>query len=60
MESAHEEYERLQKEHRLALEEKKVILMRMREMEGGYEKAMKGAEIKENEFDLLQKEYKKL
>ena len=34
--------------------------MRMREMEGGYEKAMKGAEIKENEFDLLQKEYKKL
>ena len=57
---AQEEYEKLQKKHRVTTEERNIYLQKLQEMQKDVDDLGARLESKQDEFELLEREYKKL
>lgn len=57
---AQEEYEKLQKKHRVTTEERNIYLQKLQEMQKEVDDLGARLESKQDEFELLEREYKKL
>ena len=55
-----EEYEKLQKKHRVISEERNIYLQKLQEMQRDVDDLKAKLEAKQDEFELLEREYKKL
>lgn len=57
---AQEEYEKLQKRHRVTTEERNIYLQKLQEMQKEVDDLRVRLDSKQDEFELLEREYKKL
>ena len=57
---AQEEYEKLQKRHRVVTEERNIYLQQLQKMQTDLEEQHSRFDQKSDEYDLMEREYKKL